>query len=156
MKNLHVNLRRWLGVAGLALCFTPHVGFSGEAGYAVVSSTGGASCDAPDASEEVAFSIELSYNQWVAAGGESTRTATLDTSDDDLDHTNCTYTLSLTETADDAAVFDVSLTSGTTIDPSDSTSVTVEVSADMTKLAGLPATETFTGDYEITLSGVLK
>lgn len=156
MKLLHVDLYRWLGMAGLTFCLAPPVSVAGEAGYAVVSSTGGASCSAPDASSELAFSIELSYQEWVNAGGESTRTASLDTSDDDLDHDNCTYSLSVTETADDASVFDVSITSGMTIDPSDSTSVTLSVSADTTELAGLPATETFTGDYELTLTGVPK
>lgn len=153
MKMLHVDLRSWLGVVGLAFCLAPPAAFAGEAGSVDVSSTGGSSCTAPDANSEVELSIELSYAQWEATDGESSSTATLDTSGDDLDHTNCTYTLSITETSDDAAVFTASLEGvDVIIDPSDSTPIVVNVTADMDVLAGFSETEIYRGTYDLSMT----
>jgi len=155
MNVPRVELRYW--IAGLTLCLFSQTTLAGEAGSVYVSSSGGASCTAPDVSSEIDIAVSLSYQQWVDGGGQSSRTAQLDTSADELDHTNCRYSLSINEIADDAAVFNVLLEGGeVAIDPSDNTSVTVNINVDLTELEDLPSTNLYEGSYDITLTGFPK
>lgn len=157
MKITTTDSLRWLTVAGLVLCMAPHVAFSGDAGSVYVSATGGASCDSPDASSEIDISVELSYDEWLSRGGNSTRTAVLDTESDELDHANCTYSLSIIETSDSAEVFTVSLEGGeVTIDSSNTTDVTVNISVDLSELENLPSDEIYDGSYDLILTASSK
>lgn len=157
MKISTKNSLRCLTVAGLVLCMTPHAVFSGEAGSVYVSSTGGASCDSPDVSSEIDISVELPYDQWLDRGGQSSSSATLDTADDELDHINCTYSISITETSDSADVFTVSLEGGeVAIDSSNDTDVTVNISVDLSELASLPSSDTYDGSYDLVLTASPK